>query len=146
MKAVIFIGIQGSGKTTFYAGRFLKTHMRISLDMLKTRNKERLFIQTCLATGQKFVVDNTNPTAAERKRYIEAAKEVGFEVAGYFFNVPVWEALERNRQRSGKELVSEIGIWATHKKLQLPKLDEGYDHLFEVQIVNNEYIIRQITE
>jgi predicted kinase len=40
MQAVIFIGIQGSGKTSYYAAHFLKTHMRLSLDMLKTRNKE----------------------------------------------------------------------------------------------------------
>ena len=72
MQAVIFIGLQGSGKTTFYAKRFLKTHVRISLDMLKTRNKEKLFLQLCLATGQKFVIDNTNPGTAERKKYSEA--------------------------------------------------------------------------
>ena len=87
MQAVIFTGIQGSGKTSFYAERFLKTHLRISLDMLKTRNKERQFMALCLATGQKFVVDNTNPTVAERKKYIEAAKEARFEVVGYFLNI-----------------------------------------------------------
>ena len=146
MQAVLFTGIQGSGKTTFYAKRYLKTHLRISLDMLKTRNKERLFIQTCLATGQKFVVDNTNPTAAERKRYIEAAKEAGFEVVGYFFNATVPEALERNQLRSGKELVSEIGIWATHKKLERPTPNEGYDFLFEVRLRNNEYTIQPLTQ
>ncbi|HEV7330630.1 MAG TPA: AAA family ATPase [Flavisolibacter sp.] len=144
MQAVVFTGIQGSGKTTFYAERFLKTHLRISLDMLKTRNKERLFIQTCLATGQKFVVDNTNPTIAERKKYIEAAKEAAFKVVGYFFNAAVPEALERNRQRSGKELVSEIDIWAINKKLQPPTLAEGFDELYEVRIIENIFCIVQI--
>ena len=132
MQTIIFIGIQGSGKTTFYAKRFLKTHLRISLDMLKTRNKERQFVQLCLATGQKFVVDNTNPTIAERKKYIEAAKEARFEVIGYYFNTPLAEALERNSRRLGKEAVSAIGIRATAKKLQLPVYEEGFDTLFEV--------------
>jgi predicted kinase len=58
MQAVVFIGIQGSGKTSFYAERFLKTHVRISLDLLKTRGKEARFLQLCLDTGQKFVMDN----------------------------------------------------------------------------------------
>lgn len=85
MEAILFTGIQGSSKTTFYAEPFLETHRRISLDMLKTRNKEQQFLQLCLNTGQKFVVDNTNPSIAERKKYIEAAKAVRFAVIGYFF-------------------------------------------------------------
>src|SRR5215203_4775758 len=110
MQAIIFTGIQGSGKTTFYAERFLKTHLRISLDMLKTRNKEKRFLQLCLATGQKFVVDNTNPTLIERRKYIDAAKEARFEVVGYYFHSTVPEAIYRNSQRAGKEVVSLIGI------------------------------------
>jgi predicted kinase len=35
MEAVIFVGIQGSGKSTFYNERFVDTHIRINLDMLK---------------------------------------------------------------------------------------------------------------
>jgi predicted kinase len=136
MQAVIFIGIQGSGKTTFYAERFLKTHLRISLDMLKTRNKERQFVQLCLATGQKFVIDNTNPTLIERRKYIDAAKEARFEVVGYYFHSTVQEAICRNSQRTGKEIVSVIGIRATNKKLQPPQLAEGFDALYEVKICN----------
>jgi predicted kinase len=41
MEAVIFVGIQASGKSTFYCQRFFATHMRISLDMLRTRRRER---------------------------------------------------------------------------------------------------------
>src|SRR4051812_8782542 len=37
MEAVILIGIQGSGKSTFYRERFFDTHVRVSLDLLKTR-------------------------------------------------------------------------------------------------------------
>ncbi len=144
MQAVIFMGIQGSGKTTFYAERFLKTHLRISLDLLKTRNKEQQFIQLCLATGQKFVIDNTNPTAVERKRYIEAAKASRFDVIGYFFNTTVHEAIERNSRRTGKENISVIGIRATNKKLQHPTLDEGFDVLYEVTISDNKFAVQKM--
>lgn len=144
MQAVIFIGIQGSGKTTFYAERFLKTHVRISLDMLKTRNKERQFVQLCLATGQKFVIDNTNPTIAERKKYIEASKDARFEVIGYFFNTTVAEAIERNNRRTGKENVSIIGIRATCKTLQPPTPDEGFKALYEVSIQNGNFEVKKL--
>jgi hypothetical protein len=87
LQAIIFKGLQEGGKTTFYAERFLKTHLRISLDMLKTRNKKGLLSQTCLATEQKFVIDNTRATNADRKRYIEAAREACFEVVGYFLSL-----------------------------------------------------------
>lgn len=146
MQAVIFIGIQGSGKTTFYAERFLKTHLRISLDLLKTRNKERQFIQLCLATGQKFVVDNTNPTIAERRKYIEAAKEARFEVVGYYFHATVQEAIYRNSRRTRKEMVSVIGIKATNKKLEPPQLTEGFDSLYEVRIEDEAFLVQKREE
>jgi hypothetical protein len=59
MEAIIFCGIQASGKTSFYKEHFFKTHIRISLDLLNTRRKENIFLQTCFETQQRFVVDNT---------------------------------------------------------------------------------------
>jgi len=35
MEAIIFIGIQATGKSTFFQQRFFATHVRINLDMLK---------------------------------------------------------------------------------------------------------------
>ena len=85
MEAVIFIGIQGSGKSTFYKERFVDTHIRINLDMLKTRHREQYLVNACIVAKQAFVVDNTNPTRADRSRYIEPAKAAGFKVIGYYF-------------------------------------------------------------
>ena len=41
MEAVVFMGIQGSGKSSFFRERFFSTHFHISLDLLKTRNREQ---------------------------------------------------------------------------------------------------------
>jgi predicted kinase len=34
LEAVIFIGLQAAGKSTFYLRRFFRTHVRINMDML----------------------------------------------------------------------------------------------------------------
>ncbi len=80
---VILVGIQGAGKTTFYRERFFDTHVRISLDLVKTRERERHLIAACLAVGQPFVIDNTNTLASDRAPYLAAAKQAGFRSIGY---------------------------------------------------------------
>jgi predicted kinase len=129
MEAVIFIGIQGAGKTTFYGERFSETHVRISLDLLKTRHREQAFLQTCLHTGQAFVIDNTNVKTAERALYIDRAKAAGFQVTGYFFETSLRDALRRNKLRSGRAVVPVPGVIGTLKRLQPPSLEEGFDEL-----------------
>src|SRR5438094_9732628 len=103
MEAVIFCGIQGSGKSTFYKEHFFKTHVRISLDLLKTRLRENMFLQTCFAVQQSFVIDNTNATKRERHKYIEKAKIYKFKVKGYYFHTNLADALARNGKRTGIE-------------------------------------------
>jgi predicted kinase len=51
MEAILFTGIPASGKSTFYKERFFATHVRINLDMLKTRKREILILQACLAAN-----------------------------------------------------------------------------------------------
>lgn len=70
MEAVIFIGLQAAGKSSFYREKFIDTHIRINLDMLKTRHRETILLNACLEAKQPLVIDNTNPTIEERKRYI----------------------------------------------------------------------------
>ena len=132
MQAVILIGIQGSGKSTFYRERFFDTHVRISLDLLKTRHRERTFLQVCLATGQRFVVDNTNVRVAERAVYIEAAKRAGFRVTGYFFDAKVRDALRRNAQRMGAGKIPAAAVAGTLKRLERPSPNEGFHELYVV--------------
>jgi len=132
MEAVIFAGIQGSGKSTFYRERFFDTHVRVSLDLLGTRPREAAFLKTCLASGQRFVVDNTNPRAEDRAPYIAAAKAAGFRVVGYFFETPVKDAIRRNAKRAGKAAIPVPGVIGTFKKLQPPAWSEGFDELYGV--------------
>ncbi len=145
MEAVIFIGIPGSGKSTFYLEKFYNTHVRINLDMLKTRHREKAFLDACVQARQSFVVDNTNITLAERARYIPLARQAGFRVVGYFFQTKLGSALERNQQRSGKAAIPSTGVVARYRRLELPEYSEGFDELFYVRIdaVTNKFIIEE---
>jgi predicted kinase len=122
MEAVIFIGVQGSGKSTFYREQFFDRYVRISLDLLRTRHRQQKFIETCLATQQRFVIDNTNPKIAERAQFIAAARGAKFRITGYFFQTPLADALRRNAQRSGKQQIPVRGVISTFKRLQEPTL------------------------
>jgi predicted kinase len=135
MEAVILIGIQGSGKSTFYRERFFDTHVRINLDMLRTRRREQILFDACLAAQQSFVIDNTNPTKSDRARYIAPARAAGFRIVAYFFKSTVREAIQRNNQRKLKAKIPPAAIAATSKKLEPPSLEEGFDEIFTVEVV-----------
>ena len=72
MEAIVLIGIPGSGKSSFYKEWFYGTHLRINRDMLKTRQRERALIESCLKIKQRFVLDNVNATGADRHEVIAA--------------------------------------------------------------------------
>ena len=147
MEAVILIGIQGSGKSTFCRDRFFNTHVRINLDMLKTRHREKCILDACLATKQSFVVDNTNPCRADRRRYIEPAKAAGFTVVGYYLQSKVDDCKSRNEKRAGKQVVPLKAILGSAGRLELPSLEEGFDKLFYVKTDGNgSFVIEEWKE
>jgi predicted kinase len=133
MQMALFIGLQASGKSTFYRERFFATHIRVNLDMLRTRHRERRFVETCLETGQPFVVDNTNPTRAERQAYIEAARRARFRVVGYYLQSVLDDCKRRNLARPSELVVPLAGLLGTYARLELPRRDEGFDELYYVR-------------
>lgn len=134
MEAILLCGLQASGKSTFYKARFADTHVRINLDMLRTRRREALLLDACLAAGARFVIDNTNPTRDDRRRYIAPALAAGFSVAGYYFRATVPEVLRRNAARSDKAPIPEAGVRGTASRLQVPSPDEGFHRLWAVAV------------
>lgn len=142
MEAVIFVGIQGAGKSTFCKERFFDTHIRINLDMLRTKNREKLIFEACLEAKQKFVIDKTNLTREEREKHIVSAKSFGFKVIGYYFKTDLKKAIERNDGREGKAKVPEKALLGSFKRLQIPHFEEGFDELFYVSINNeNQFVV-----
>ena len=142
METIIFVGVQGSGKTSFYHQHLLESHVHISLDMLRTRHREQLLLAACLQGKQPFVIDNTNPLPSDRARYIEPARAVGFRVVAYFFATSLRDAIRRNNLREGKHKIPIPGITSTFRKLQAPTLSEGFDALRVVTISSeNKFVV-----
>lgn len=134
MEAIIFIGIQGTGKSSFYRERFFHTHVRVNADMLKTKHRLRVLLKACLEARQPFVLDNTNVTRETRSEAIVQAKAAGFRVVGYYFRSDIASALARNNERVGAARIPEVGVLGTYKLLELPAFEEGFDALHYVRI------------
>lgn len=130
---IIMIGIQGSGKSTFYDKYLSDSYVRVNLDTLKTRHQENLLISECIRNGKSFAVDNTNPTRADRQRYIPLAQYAGYKIVGYFMESKLQPCIERNNQRTGIARIPATAIAATSNKLQTPTYDEGFDELYFVK-------------
>ncbi len=128
-EAIIFIGLQGAGKTTYYNAHFANTHQHINRDLLGTAERETALIAACLRSQRSFVLDNTNATRAARSALIRLAKTSGFVVHGLFFEVPVRTAIGRNNHRKDKKPVPVPAILRTAKSLEPPLLEEGFDDL-----------------
>ena len=130
---VLMMGLQGSGKSTFYQKFLADDFVRVNLDTLKTRHQERLLIADCIEAGRSFAVDNTNPTKEDRQRYIPLAQSAGYKVVGYFMESKLQACIERNNQRTGTAIIPPAAIAATSNKLQMPSYAEGFDELYFVK-------------
>jgi len=134
---VIFVGLPGSGKSTYYFAHFATSHVHVSKDLMPNArgrdDRQSLQVEKALADGRSVVVDNTNPTRDSRTALIAAGKRHGARIIAYYFECSVRLAIVRNAQREGKGRVPNVAIFTTQKKLQLPTADEGFD---EVHVIH----------
>ncbi len=78
---VLFIGLQASGKSSFYRAHFAESHELVSKDRFPNnrnpRRRQRQLVAEALGAGRSVVIDNTNPTVEERAELIALAREFG---------------------------------------------------------------------
>ncbi len=138
MDLVVFVGLQGSGKSSFYRLRFAGTHAHVSKDLwpnaVRKEARQRRFIAEALAAGRSVVVDNTNPSPEVRAPLIALGREHRARIIGYYFESRLDDCLARNASRVGRARVPEVALRATVKQLQKPRIQEGFDALFYVTL------------
>jgi predicted kinase len=139
LELAVLIGLQASGKSTFYRARLAATHDHVSKDLYgrSARRKQRRQMRQItehLEAGRDVAVDNTNPSPEEWTPLIELGRRHGARITGYWFPPDIPGTLLRNTARPSVNRVPEAGIYATLKRLRRPRLADGFDELYAVRI------------
>lgn len=131
LELIVFVGLPGSGKTTYYRAHFAATHAHVSKDLMpnapRREDRQAREIDAALGGGKSVVVDNTNPSAEVRAPLVALGRRHGARIVAVYFETDVRTAIMRNRQREGRARVPDVAIFATKKKLMPPTLQEGFD-------------------
>ena len=94
----MLIGLQASGKTTFYRQRLARTHTHVSKDAFP----------------------NARHPQRRQLRLIDAARAQDARVVGYWFPPDLAASMARNATRNARTRVPEVGLYATIKILRRP--------------------------
>jgi predicted kinase len=81
-------------------------------------------------TVNEVIFDTTNLNKSRRKKYLDLAKEAGFNTRGIVFSVSLDEVKKRNRNRT-REVPEEV-IERFHKTFDFPE-EEEFDELYEIE-------------
>jgi bifunctional polynucleotide phosphatase/kinase len=66
----------------------MKNYTRVNRDTLKTKEKCLKVAEEEIKKGNSVVIDNTNPSAADRKIYIDLAIKYKIKVRCFYFDIP----------------------------------------------------------
>ena len=136
-EVAILIGLQASGKTTFYRTVLAATHDHVSKDAFPNAQRRQALqlrlIGEALDAGRDVAVDNTNPSAEEWGPLIAAGRARGARIVGYWFPPDLTGSMARNAARDDKTRVPDVGLYATVERLRRPRLDDGFDELSTVR-------------
>jgi len=128
---VVFVGLQGAGKTTCYRCCSAGTHEHVSKDAwpnARHRQRRQLrLIDQALGAGRSAVVDNTNSAPEDRLPLVAAARTHGAVAEAVWFPASVGECLARNRRRLGRARVPEVAMFSTGGCA--PSTQEGFDRV-----------------
>ena len=144
-EVAILIGLPGAGKTSFFQARLAATHVHVSKDVIghgrDVSRRQLDEVRKALRAGRSAVVDNTNPTVADRAPILALGREMGARVVAYVLDTTPRESAARNRSRVGKGRVPDVAVFVTSKRLQPPTAGEGFDAVYRVHAEGGDFVV-----
>ena len=136
---VVFVGSPASGKTSFYHN-YMKPagYAHVNRDQLGSWQKCAGECVKFLLAGRSVVIDNTNPDAESRQRYIPFAKVQNIPARCLLFSTSPSQALHNNKFR---ELTNENPnykrispfVFSSYKSNFVPpQLEEGFTEILNI--------------
>lgn len=136
---IVFVGCMASGKSSF-AKQYLLPHnyIHINQDTLKTRDKCVQQAEVELQAGHSVVVDNTNPTPAVRKLYVQLAQKYNVPARCCYFSTSITVAQHLNKMRAKlnnkSKYIPAVAFNVYRSKLVMPTLSEKFSEIITVDL------------
>ncbi|CAG0901649.1 unnamed protein product [Darwinula stevensoni] len=136
-EVIVLVGCPGSGKSHFATHHLEpKGYVHANRDTLGTWQKCVSALEKSLARGKSAVVDNTNPDAASRARYVDAARRAGVPVRCFVLSTKPQQCKHNNRFRElvddSHEHVNQMVFNMYKSKYEEPSLSEGFSQIVRV--------------
>ena len=137
----MFVGRPASGKSTL-RDRYFTPHnyTAVNRDTLGTKEKCVKVANEAIKGGKSVVVDNTNPSKADRKLYIDLATKAGIPARCMYFNVDITLAhhlnmFRQNQSQGERRRVPEVAYRTYEKNFEKPDSSEGFLEIVELDFV-----------
>jgi len=134
---ILLVGAPASGKSTFTKKHLVpKGYFHVNQDTLKTKEKCLQATKEALEEGKSVVVDNTNPSADVRAKYLSLAKKKKISTRCYHLQASplLIEHLNLYREsQAGTKRVPRIAYNVYKSNFESPTEEEGF---VEVKTIN----------
>ncbi|XP_052070395.1 bifunctional polynucleotide phosphatase/kinase-like [Mytilus californianus] len=155
---VVICGCPASGKSTFRRRHFEKHgYQVVNRDTMGTMDKCVKAAKEAVKNGKSVVADNTNPSTAARKDFVEVAKRAGIPCRCFVMKTPLELAhhlnLVRQNQTEGQvRRIPDVGYHVYRKNFESPTKAEGFSEIIEIDFIpefdnkSDESLFRQWTD
>jgi bifunctional polynucleotide phosphatase/kinase len=129
-KMVIMVGYPASGKSTFAKNL---NYTYVNRDTLKTKVKCLKVAKQAIEDGQSVVIDNTNPTIADRAEYIKLAKDIDVVCCHIDMSMELAQHLDKYRSCTQKtKQIPDVVYYTYRKRFEEPTKREGYSKIYKI--------------